>query len=181
MLKFLATILVILSCYWTARGQSPLPFRNEAPISVDLYWTKGFSLIEEDRFEDLSNLIDGLTLSSLGLCKGFDQQNDELIQVFKRQNRAQSAEAFTKFITSLIVLEIYSLNTIPDDKARKELILGLFKELIAIQKEIKAYDFETYRQLVNCFRRLNQLYTNPTRLKEFVDAQQFLLKYELKC
>ncbi|MDB2388856.1 hypothetical protein N9W02_00400 [Flavobacteriaceae bacterium] len=181
MLKFLATILVFLSCHWTVQGQTSLPFRKEAPISVDLYWTKGFSLIEEDRFEDLSNLIADLTNSSLGNCKGFDQQYDELIMVFNSNNKAKSAEAFTKFITSIIILEIHALNSIPEDKARKESILGLFKELIAIQKEIKAIDFETYRQLVNCFRRLNQLYTNPARLKEFVDSQQFLLKYELKC
>jgi hypothetical protein len=181
MLKKLATILVLISCIWTAQGQVSLPFRQDAPIPVDLYWTKAFDLMENQRLGGLEELLEGLINDSSGLCAGFDQNYEALKAVISARNKANIERALTEFITRSIVFEIYALNTIKEQKERKTIVINLFKELIAIQKYIKSVDFDTYRQLVNCFRRLNQLYSNPDRLQEFIDSQKYLSKYKLKC
>lgn len=181
MLKKLANILVFIACICTVQGQVSLPFRQDAPIPADSYWTKAFDLIEDQRLGGLEELLDGLINDSSGLCAGFDQNYEALKAVIGDKNNANIERKLTEFITRSIVLEIYALNTIKEPKERKAIVISLFKELIAIQKYIKSIDFDTYRQLVNCFRRLNQLYSNPARLQEFIDSQKYLSKYELKC
>lgn len=181
MLKKLANILVFITCIWTAQGQVSLPYRQDAPIPVDLYWTKAFDLLEDERLGGLKELLEGLISDSSGLCAGFDQDYEALEAVISAKNKANIERALTEFITRSIVLEIHALNTIKEAKERKAIVISLFTELIAIQKYIKSFDFDTYRQLVNCFRRLNQLYSNPAQLQEFIDSQKYLSKYELKC
>ena len=58
MLKTLATILIFISCSWTAQSQVSLPFREDAPIATDLYWTKAFDFLEAKRFGELQTLMD---------------------------------------------------------------------------------------------------------------------------
>jgi hypothetical protein len=181
MLKQLASILIILTCSWTAQSQVSLPFRKEAPIATDLYWTKAYDLLEDQRLAELEQLLGGLTQTSMGFCSGFDKAYEDLNKVLDTQNKAETERALTEFITRSIVLEIYALNTIADQRERKTAVINLFKELIAIQKYIKAIDFDTYRQLVNCFRRLNQLHVDAARLEKFIDEQEYLTKYYLKC
>lgn len=181
MLKKLATILVFIACSWTVQSQVSLPFREEAPIAADLYWTKAFDLVEDQRFDEVLKLLAVLAESSMGICTGFDNAYIDLKETIGKQNQAEVDRALTQLITQSIVLEIYALNTIPDVKVRKTMVINLFKELIAIQKYIKEIDFDTYRQLVNCFRRLNQLHVDPVRMKQFIEAQEFLIKYQLKC
>jgi hypothetical protein len=181
MLKQLASILIIFTCFWTAQGQVSLPFRKEAPIATDLYWIKAYDLLEDQRLAELEQLLGGLTQTSMGFCSGFDEALEGLNKALEGQNKAEAERALTLFITRSIVLEIYALNTVTDQKERKTAVINLFKELIAIQKYIKAIDFDTYRQLVNCFRRLNQLHVDPPRLEKFIDEQEYLSKYALKC
>ena len=181
MLKQLATILIIIASSWNAQSQVSLPFRKEAPIATDLYWTKAYDLLEDQRLAELKQLLVGLTQSSMGSCRGFDKAYEYLNEVLDGQNIADSELALTEFITRSIVLEIYALNTISNQRERKTAVINLFQELIAIQKYIKVIDFDTYRQLVNCFRRLNQLHVDPARLKKFIEEQEYLSKYALKC
>lgn len=181
MLKQLASILIIFTFSWTAQSQISLPFRKEAPIATDLYWTKAYDLLKDQRLAELDQLLEGLTQSSKGYCRGFDQAYEGLNEVFRTQNSTDAERALTEFITRSIVLEIYALNTISNQRERKSAVINLFKELIAIQKYIKVIDFDTYRQLVNCFRRLNQLHVDVTRLEKFIDEQEYLSKYALKC
>ena len=181
MLKQLATILIIIASSWTAQSQVSLPFRKDAPIATDLYWTKAYNLLENRRAEELDQLLGGLIKGSTGTCSGFDSEFDNLNDVLNGQNNADALRALTEFIARSIVLEIYALKTIPDRQERKTAIINLFKELIAIQKYIKTIDFDTYRELVNCFRRLNQLYRDRARLEKFIDEQDYLSKYAIKC
>ena len=181
MLKTLATILIFISCSWTAQSQVSLPFREDAPIATDLYWTKAFDFLEAKRFGELQTLMDVLIKGSLGRCKDFDQVYGALVQALENKNQDALERALTEFITKSIVYEINYLSNIEDVKRRKEIVLNLFKELIAIQKYIKDLDFDTYRQLVNCFRRLNQVYSDTRRLEQFIDRQDYLAKYALKC
>ena len=181
MLKQLATILIIIASSWTAQSQVSLPFRKDAPIATDLYWTKAFDLLEDQRQVELEQLLMGLLQNSKGSCSGFDKAYEDLNKALDTQNKAENERALTEFITRSIVLEIYALKTIPDRQERKTAIINLFKELIAIQKYIKTIDFDTYRELVNCFRRLNQLHGDPARLEKFIDEQDYLSKYAIKC
>ena len=112
MLKQLATILIIFTCSWTAQSQVSLPFRKEAPIATDLYWTKAYDLLKDQRLAELDQLLEGLTQSSKGYCRGFDQAYEGLNEVFRTQNSTDAERALTEFITRSIVLEIYALNTI---------------------------------------------------------------------
>lgn len=181
MLKHLALILVFFSCSGIAQGQGSLPFRKEAPIAADLYWTKAYDLVESQRFEEVSKLLSVLADTSMGICTGFDREYNVLKETLGKKNQADIELAITQFITKSIVFEIYSLKTVADAKERKTMVLNLFKELIAIQKYIKNFDFDTYRQLVNCFRRLNQLYSDQARLEQFILNQEYLSKYAFKC
>lgn len=183
MLKNLLAILVLFTCLWTVRGQTALPLRKDVQISMDLYWSKSFDLIEDNRFVELEKLLTQLVQSSLGICANFDNEYNKLSSVLNNSalKTFDSQKALTEFITILIVYEVQRIHPILDPRERKERILGLFKELIVIQKYIKDLDFDTYRQLVNCFRRLNQLSGDPEGLKQFVDRQEFLSKYAIKC
>ena len=181
MLQKLAIIFVFISCSWTVQSQVAFPLRKEAPIAVDLYWTKSINLIEDGRYEELQILLDGLTSSSLELCEGFDRDYAELKTALGDQNDDEITLAFTQFITKSIVEEIHGLSSISEPRQRKTVVLGLFKELIAIQKYIKELDFDLYRQLVNCFRRLNQLYPAQDRLERFITEQEYLSINRFKC
>jgi len=181
MLKNLALIFVFISCSWTAQSQAALPLRKEAPIAADLYWTKSFNLVEDGRYNELQILLDGLTSSSLELCEGFDRDYAELKTALSTQNQDEITIALTEFITKSIIEEIFTLGSISEPRQRKTLVLGLFKELIAIQKYIKELDFDLYRQLVNCFRRLNQLYATQDRLERFITEQEYLSRNRFKC
>ena len=58
MLKRLALITLFLSCFFQLQGQSSLSFRQEASIPMDLYWTKAFDLIDNNRLELAQELIE---------------------------------------------------------------------------------------------------------------------------
>lgn len=180
MRKFLTFILISFSCF-SAQSQISLPFREEANISVDLYWSKGFDLISDSRFGMAEELIDDLLASSVGKCDVFDQDFALFKAALVTQDKSLAENAFTELILNSLLLEINRLDSIESVSLRKKSVVNLFKELISIQKYIKAYDFATYKTLVICFRRLNQLSGDQEKLKSYIKSFELMSKLKESC
>ena len=76
---------------------------------------------------------------------------------------------------------MYQLKDIESSKARSQKIQTLFKELISIQKYAKRFEFETYRDLVISFRRLNQLSKDKPQTDSYINNRQFVQEIFKEC
>ena len=181
MLKRLALITLFLSCFFQLQGQSSLSFRQEASIPMDLYWTKAFDLIDNNRLELAQELIENLIVTSQGECLSLDEDLASLKFNFNTEENTQIQKAFSKLIITSLLIEIKRIHLIEGVYERKKFIRDLFKEMIAFQKYAKQYDFELYRELMICFRRLNQLSSDASAIELYVQSLDVETLKEIKC
>jgi hypothetical protein len=181
MLKRLALITIYFSCFFQMQGQSYLSFRKEASIPMDLYWSKGFNLIEDNRLELAKELIEPLLFKSQDECISLDEDFASLKSLLETKDKTQIQKAFSKVVITSLLVEIKRIHLIEGVFERKKFIRDLFKEMIAIQKYAKQYNFELYKELMICFRRLNQLSNDAGAIESYVQSLNIWTLNEIKC
>lgn len=180
----LKVLLISMFCFFQTQyliAQEFVPFKDNAPLTCDLYWTKGFDYLEDDRFSETLNLIENLVTNNLGRCENLRTDYLDLKKTLIEKDKIKSENALTRFIITGILIDLAHLNIIDDELERRQTIQILFKELIAIQKYVKRLNFDTYRDLVISFRRLNQLFRNKPQINLFIDNNLMIQKILEGC
>ena len=154
-------------------GQEFLDYKNNAPLSMDLYWAQGFHYLENERYSETRDLLKTLAILELSSCASLITDFGDLEQTLLEEDKSNALRAFTQFVLHGILLDMNQMSNVDDPEIRGKAIQTLFKELISIQKYAKRFEFQTYRELVISFRRLNQL------SKEKVQLDRYLMQNQL--
>jgi len=181
MLRNLVTILLFSLIVWSSHSQNSIDFREQSSLPASVYWTKAFDLLNQNRLEEAKNLTDDLFKSIGGDCLILNKGISELNTAYKQQLTPEIVETLTRVIVNSVLIDIRQLSTEKSPIKRKEKVISLFKEIIAIQKEFKALDFKKYRALVVCFRRMNQLVSDDEILKNYIQSIEFINDLKDQC
>jgi hypothetical protein len=110
-----------------------------------------------------------------------DKDFASLKSFLETTDKTQIQKAFSKVVITTLLVEIKRIHLIEGVFERKKFIRDLFKEMIAIQKYAKQYNFELYKELMICFRRLNQLANDVGAIESYVQSLNIWTINEIKC
>ena len=181
MYKHLIFVLFSLSMVWSSHGQIYLDFRNDASIEVSTYWSKAFDLANQNRLGDLKQLTDDLFSNNTNECLILNQEFNLLNAAYKQENIVEIKSTLTQLIVTSIIIDIGQLSLLQSTEKRKEKVISLFREVIAIQSEFKTFDFTQYRNTVVAFRRMNQLVNNKELLEKYLSGIDFISNVIKQC
>lgn len=180
-LNLICSLVLCSYCAPYLGAQTLLEYKDNAPLAMDLFWTQGFRYLENERYTEALVLLETLTVQDLSSCKSLLADFAYLKRTLLEEDQISAEKAFTNFVMRGILIDMYQLKDIESSKARSQKIQTLFKELISIQKYAKRFEFETYRDLVISFRRLNQLSKDKPQTDSYINNRQFVQEIFKEC
>lgn len=157
-------------------AQNIRTFKDASALECHLYWAKGIELIEAQRYNDFEKLLKSIVHPNLEKeviqnfgCRYFQKQYTDLLQSLSSNNEGEIEKAFLDFVLTGIYLDLHNTLTLSDSQEKSRHIKGLFKEVIAIQKLMKKYEFENYKRLILLFRQINQVRESNTLMARRLD------------
>lgn len=182
MQKLILTLLVsVASSSALDSPLSHLAYKTEASVEINLIWSKSLEYIEGEQFKEASTLLGKIKATDLSVCSNLYYQHDSLMAAIAVSQGIQAEQLLARFVITGILIDLKSLVNLEGIDHRKALIKAVFRELIAIQRIAKKYEYARYKKLIILLRRLHILVKVEDKMRDEINQNELILKHNLAC
>ena len=179
-MKMLFLLLVNLYCFTNNLHSQTLVNeidKANSPVRMDLLWNKSIAYIKKGEVIKLEKLIKQIENYNSYECITAKILIGDVILSLKQGQNSTAIKKFSEFVTIGIIHDLYLLQHVLTREEKGVHIKNLYREVVALQYQLKKIDFKRYMELINLIKNANNYSYNLNNYNSFVERE--LANHEL--